>query len=76
MNNVAELQVEPQETGKETVDKIIDILESRPEIAVNKIAEILNISVGGVKYHITKMKKAGIIEHIGSTKKGKWIVHK
>ena len=80
MNNVAELQVGPEETSKETsketVDKIIDILESRPEIAVNKIAEMLNISVGGVKYHIEKMKKAGIIEHIGSTKKGKWIVHK
>ena len=79
LNNVAELQVGPEETSKETsketADKIIDILESRPEVTVNKIAEILNISVGGVKYHIEKMRKAGIIEHIGSTKKGKWIVH-
>ena len=79
IGNVAELQVGPEtnkETNKETADKIIDILETRPEIAVKKIAEILNLSVGGVRYHINKMKKDGIIEHIGSTKKGKWIVHK
>ena len=87
MDNVAELQVGPEETNKETnketsketnkeiANKIIDLLKSRPEIAVKEIAEILNISVGGVRYHINKMKKAGIIEHIGSTKKGKWIVH-
>ena len=80
MDKVAELQVGPRETSKETsketVNKIIEILESKPEIAVRKVAEVLNMSVGGVRYHIEKMKKAGIIEHTGSTKKGKWIVHK
>lgn len=39
MCNIAELQVGPQETSKETnkevADKIIDILELRPEITVN-----------------------------------------
>ncbi len=88
MEKVASLQVGPnetdketdketnKETNKETADRIIDILETRPEIAVNEIAEIMEISVGGVRYHINKMKKAGLIEHIGATKKGKWIVHK
>ena len=75
LDNVAELQVGPEgtskETNKEIANKIIDLLKSRPEIAVNKIAETLNISVGGVRYHINKVKKAGIIEHIDSTKKGK-----
>lgn len=80
MSNVAGLQVGPndtnKETNKETSDKIIDILETKSDISVNEIAEILEISVGGVRYHINKMKKAGLIEHTGSTKKGKWIVHK
>lgn len=71
-----ETSIESKKTSKETDSKIFDILESKPEITVRKIAEVLNMSVSGVRYHIEKMKKAGIIEHIGSTKKGKWIVHK
>lgn len=81
MCNIAELQVGPQETNRETnretsketnkevADKIIGILELKPEITVNKIAEILDMSAGGVRYHINKLKQSGIIEHIGSTKK-------
>ena len=88
MDNVAQIQIGPEETNKETNKetsketskeiyyKILDILEMRPDIAVKEIAGILNISVGGVRYHINKMKKAGIVAHIGSTKKGKWIIFK
>ncbi|MBD5136800.1 MAG: winged helix-turn-helix transcriptional regulator [Lachnospiraceae bacterium] len=36
----------------ETSDKIIDILETKSDISVNEIAEILEISVGGVGYHV------------------------
>ena len=83
MGNVAKLQVGPEETSKEIektnreIDNmIIGILEVSPEIVVKEIAENLGLSVGGVRYHINKMKKAGIIEHIGATKKGKWVVRK
>ena len=80
MDNVAQIQIGPEETNKETNKeiyyKILDILEIRPDIAVKEIAGILNISVGGVRYHINKMKKAGIVAHIGSTKKGKRIIFK
>lgn len=65
-----------KETDKETADRIIEILETRPRISVNEIAKILGISVSGVRYHINKMKKTGLIEHTGSTKKGQWIVCK
>lgn len=51
-------------------------MEVRPEMAVREIAEKLGLSASGVRYHINKMKKSGMLEHIGSTKKGKWIVHK
>lgn len=63
-------------TSKEIDSMIVDMLEVRPEIVVKEIAENLKLSVSGVRYHINKMKKAGVIEHVGSTKKGKWIVHK
>ena len=57
-------------------EKIIDIMSEVPTIAVKEIASRLNISDGGVRYHINKMKKEGLIEHIGSTKKGQWIIYK
>lgn len=82
VSGVADLTVGPSETDKETnketnkeiADKIIDIMKETPEISVKEIADILNISVGGVRYHINKMKNSGIIEHQGATKKGMWVV--
>ncbi len=65
-----------KETNKEIVDKIIDMLKAAPEMTVKNIAENLNVSVSGVNYHINKMKKAGMIAHIGPTKRGKWVVYK
>lgn len=91
MENAAVLQVGPEsmnkETNKETVEtnketnkeiseRILDIMRKTPEISVKETAQILDISVGGVRYHINKMKKSGLIRHIGSTKKGKWIIYK
>lgn len=80
MGNVAEMQVGPSgtqelETSKETMDRIVDILRRKLEISIKGIAEELKMSVSGVRYHIDNFKKEGIIEHTGSTKKGKWIVH-
>ncbi len=71
-----ETNKEIKETNKEIYSRIIDILEMKLEIAVREIAERLELSIGGVRYHINKMKKAGMIEHVGPTKKGKWVVHK
>lgn len=71
-----ETDKEIKETNKEIYSMIINILEIRPEITVREIAENLGLSISGVRYHINKMKKAGMIEHVGSTKKGKWFVHK
>lgn len=84
LENVAPLQVGPnntdketnKETNKETWERILDIMRVMPEISVKKIAEQLNMSVSGVRYHINKMKALGVVQHIGSTKKGQWRVNK
>lgn len=73
---IEETNKEIKKTNKEISGRIINLLEVRPEMAVREIAEKLGLSASGVRYHINKMKKSGIIEHTGSTKKGKWIVHK
>lgn len=44
MGNVARVQVGPEKTDKETAEKIIDLLQTRPKITVNKIAEIMDWS--------------------------------
>jgi predicted transcriptional regulator containing an HTH domain and an uncharacterized domain shared with the mammalian protein schlafen len=47
----------------------------QPSITVKMIAQQLGLSVGGVRYHINKLKKDGVVEHIGSSKKGTWVIH-
>ena len=61
-------------TDTETADRIIEIMRKHPAITVKKIAEQLNLSVGGVRYHVNKKKKDGLVEHIGSSKKGTWSI--
>ena len=70
-----ETNTEIHGTDAETADKIIKIIEEQPDITIKKIAERLELSVSGVRYHINKMKKVGILEHIGASKKGTWLIH-
>ena len=61
-------------TDTETADRIMAIMKEHPAITVKKIAQQLNLSIGGVRYHVNKMKKDGLVEHIGSSKKGTWLI--
>ncbi len=63
-------------TNTETADRIMAIMKEHSGITVKKIAEQLGLSVGGVRYHVNKMKKDGLVKHIGSSKKGTWFIHK
>ena len=89
LENVAELQVGPggnkennkenskennKENNKEIADKIVAVLREKPEVSIKEISKILEISTGSVRHHMEKLKKRNMIEHIGSTKKGKWII--
>ena len=49
--------------------------EEQPTITVKKIADQMRLSVAGVRYHINKMKKDGLVEHVGPSKKGTWLLH-
>ena len=40
----------------------VRILESAPSTPARKIAKKLHLSEGGVRYHINKLKQAGILE--------------
>ena len=64
------------ETNTENVGRIIRLMGEQLSITVKMIAQQLGLSVGGVRYHINKLKKDGVVEHIGSSKKGTWLIHK
>ncbi len=62
-----------QETAQE---KIISLLERKPAITRKELAVQVGISADGIKYHLEKLKAAGKIRHVGSTKKGHWEIIK
>lgn len=67
----------PKTTPKKreiTRTEIINLLQEKPTISKKEIAEKLNLSEGGVRYHIRVLKQDKRIEYKGSSRKGKWIV--
>ena len=66
-----------QETAQETTqEKILNLIKENPAITQVQMAKALNITRDGVAYNIRILKENGIIERIGSTKKGNWKILK
>jgi len=57
--------------GRNT-EEILKIISINPESTAQTMAERINISVSTIEKTIAKLKKAGIIERMGSTKSGYW----
>ncbi len=66
-----------QETTQETTqEKILALLAANPSMTRKKLAENIGLSPDGIKYHLDKMRAAGLIRHVGSTKSGHWEILK
>jgi ATP-dependent DNA helicase RecG len=63
-------------TPETTPEKIVALLRSRSSITRREMAERIGITLEGVRYHLTKLKAAGRIRHVGPTKAGRWEVLK
>lgn len=61
-------------TQETTQEKILQALRVNPKMTRVELAKLLRITPDGVKYHLQKMVKAGIVKHIGATKAGEWVV--
>ena len=59
-------------TAKTTA--IIAAIEATPNIQLKELATLLGVSIEGVRWHLTKLKKAGVIKREGSSRNGKWVV--
>ena len=67
--------VATQETTQETTqEKILGYLRAEPTLTRKLLAQRLNISEDGIKYHLNKLKAANKIRHVGPTKAGRWEV--
>ena len=63
-----------QENDVSVEGHIIELLKDEPGITRKRLAAILHITEDVVKYRMDKLKACGKIEHIGSTKAGRWVV--
>ena len=71
-----------QETTKETdattqettQERILTLLRENPKLTRKVLAVRIGITRDGVGYHLANLRKAGIIRHVGATKKGRWEV--
>lgn len=54
------------------VEMTFNVIAENPEYSAEKIAQELNITPRTVEKHQAKLKEAGIIERVGSTKSGYW----
>ena len=55
-------------------DKILHIIEEKPEITIPEIAEITDKSERGIIKNIEKLRAEGILDREGSRKTGKWVI--
>lgn len=56
----------------EKTNKIILAVHRKPTITINELAELSGLSKIGVRYTLTKLKKARIIRRVGPDKGGHW----
>ena len=66
-----------QEVSSETVQgKILALLRQHPTMTRRELATQFGLSTDGIKYHLNKLRAAGVIRHVGPTKNGRWEVLK
>ena len=70
-------KVEGSGTTKETTkvttrQLLVRTIEEQPAITMRELAVKLHLTNDGVRYHINKMRKDGLLMREGSTKAGSW----
>ncbi len=65
-----------QKTTQKTTQKIIEAITKKSDVTQKELATIIGITEDGVKYHITRLRKQGLLKRIGPDKGGYWEVVK
>ena len=71
----------PETTQKLTEDyqentrnKLLRLIMENPGLTRKDLSKVLDITTDGVKYHLQKLVKEGVIERQGSDRAGKWVI--
>jgi len=65
-----------ENSTQKTTQKIIEAITKKSDITQKELATIIGITEDGVKYHITRLRKQGLLKRIGPDKGGYWEVLK
>jgi len=63
-------------TSLKTTQKIMDAIRRDPEVTRDGLAALAGITSGGIKYHLHRMQKSGVIRRVGADKGGHWEIIK
>jgi predicted HTH transcriptional regulator len=58
----------------ETQKKIVALMVENPSITAQMLSAEIGITERNVRNNITKLRKAGVIDHVGADKNGCWII--
>jgi ATP-dependent DNA helicase RecG len=61
-------------TTQKTTQSILDIIARKPGSTRKELAEATGVSDNGIKYHLRRMQKNGVLRRIGPDKGGHWEV--
>ena len=64
----------PATTQIPTRQRILELLRAEPKLTRNELAVRTGITPDGVKYHLARLKKAGLLRRVGSDRAGHWEV--
>lgn len=59
-------------TTPKTDAAILELVANNPKITKEELSGRLNITKDGVKYHIKKLREAGMLRRVGPSKGGHW----
>jgi ATP-dependent DNA helicase RecG len=65
---------EPRFGENQTNEKILEFMRQNPKISAKAIAIEINLTARGVEKSISTLKSAGLVERVGPTKGGRWVV--
>ncbi|MBA3064494.1 winged helix-turn-helix transcriptional regulator, partial [Candidatus Woesearchaeota archaeon] len=64
----------PKSIIPETIQKILETIKENPTVTRKELASIIGVSENGIKFHITNLKKKGLLKRVGPDKGGYWKV--
>ena len=63
-------------TTPKTRERLLELIGRNSRVTREELAQQLGISINGVKQHILKLKKEGVLERIGGNRVGSWRINK